>query len=181
MKLFLQKFARYRFLYTVLLFILITDQISKVYIRDFSSLTHNAYPPFGGMVIIQGFLNIVYTTNEGAAWGILSGYGNLLSLMAVVALMAIFFYRKHLGLAAKYTQCIFGLICGGILGNFLDRVFYGRVTDFIDVLLPGYRWPTFNIADSAITVGALLYVILVFREEYVNGDKPNTGEKSTSS
>lgn len=155
-----------------LAFIFLTDQLSKWAIVDFSGFPKGLYPPFGGIEIIPGFFNIVYSTNYGAAWGILQGYGWLLILLAVLVLVVIAVFRDHLGLALKAQQWSFGIISGGILGNTVDRLFRGHVVDFLDFYLPFYRWPTFNVADSAIVAGTLWYIYLQFRTPGTNKIDP---------
>jgi len=116
------------------------------------------------------WFQLVHIGNEGAAWGILSGYRFFLVLVAVVALAAIYFYRGALELKRASMQFSFGLIVGGIIGNLLDRTIYGHVVDFLDFHLPGvpflgiapYRWPAFNVADMGISCGVILYLILSF-------------------
>ena len=110
-----------------------------------------------------GVFNLVYSINYGAAWGMLEGYSWLLAILAVVILGLIAVFRKDLGLQFAANQWCFGLITGGITGNTIDRVCRGHVVDFLDVRLPGYQWPTFNVADSAIVVGTIWYIFLQFR------------------
>ena len=99
----------------------------------------------------------------GAAWSVLAGRSSLLALLAFVALVAIFWFRHHLGLAQRPVQVAFGLLCGGIVGNFIDRLAYGHVVDFLDFHFGDYIYPTFNVADSGIVCGVALYVILNLR------------------
>ena len=154
----------YRF-WTTLLVILGLDQLTKYAIVGLSDFTLGLYPPFGGKVIIPGFFNLAYAINHGAAWGMLEGYSWVLIAMAGLVLALILIFRKDLGLDRCVNQWCFGLITGGIFGNTIDRLFRGHVVDFLDVRLPGYQWPTFNIADSAIVVGTIWYIYLQFRQE----------------
>jgi signal peptidase II len=109
-------------------------------------------------------LEFTYVTNPGAAWSLFSDYPEALTLLAMVALFSIFFFRKHLELYRTSLQYIFGGICGGIAGNLGDRLFRepAAVVDFIDVFLPliEYDYPIFNIADSAIFIGAFSYLVI---------------------
>jgi signal peptidase II len=139
------------------------DQLTKWVIVDLSGFKMGLYPPFGGVEIIPGFFNIVYSINYGAAWGMLEGYAWLLILLAILVLVVIAVFRDHLGLAMRAQQWSFGLISGGIIGNTVDRLFRGHVVDFLDFHLPFYRWPTFNVADSAIVIGTFWYIYLQFR------------------
>lgn len=147
----------------ILLAILISDQATKWIIVEFSGFVLGLYPPFGGLEIIPGFFNLVYAVNYGAAWGMLEGFSWLLITLAIVVLVLIAAFRNELGFQERVNQVCFGLISGGIIGNTIDRIFRGHVVDFLDFHLPWYRWPTFNIADSAIVIGTLWYIYLQFR------------------
>jgi signal peptidase II len=153
----------YAWIWSILSVVLVSDQLSKWAIVELSGFQLGIYPPFGGKVLIPGFLNLAYAVNHGAAWGMLEGYSWLLVVFAIVVLALIVLFRKDLNMSALSSQWCFGLISGGIIGNTLDRVLRGHVVDFLDIRLPGYQWPTFNIADSAIVVGTLLYIYLQFR------------------
>lgn len=111
--------------------------------------------------LIPGALTIIHSTNTGAAFGLLRGSGQIVllaSLVVVVVMMAWFFYtRKHMG-AGSFVGL--GLIIGGALGNLLDRVFRGRVVDFIDI----HWWPVFNVADMAIVAGVIIVLVGYARE-----------------
>ena len=112
----------------------------------------------------ENFLEFTYITNPGAAWSMLSDYPEFLTLLAIAALFSIFFFRKTLELEKFQHQFVFGLLVGGITGNLADRLFRNpaEVVDFIDFYLPliNYDYPVFNIADSAIFVGALSYLAI---------------------
>ena len=153
----------YKLLLAISLVILLLDQSSKVIIVHFSGFELGLYPPFGGKVIIPGVFNLAYAVNYGAAWGLLHGLSWLLVAFAFVVLFLMILFRRELALHQRLNQWCFGLISGGIIGNTIDRLLRGHVVDFLDVRLPGYQWPTFNIADSAIVVGTLIYIILQFR------------------
>ena len=158
-------FLDYRRFWILLLSILLADQASKWIIVGWSGFPLGLYPPFGGRVIIPGFFNIVYAVNYGAAWGMMEGYSWLLILLAVVVLALIWAFRRDLGLALPIHQFCFGMISGGIVGNTFDRLLRGHVVDFLDFRLPGYQWPTFNVADSAIVIGTIWYIYLQFRHQ----------------
>lgn len=115
------------------------------------------------IAVIDNFLYLVHITNEGAAWGMLSGQTYLLSSIAVLALAAMWLFRAHLGFSTKLGQFTLGVFAGGVLGNLFDRIYYGHVIDFIDVHLPiiNYRWPAFNVADCGICIGVVVYILSV--------------------
>jgi len=140
--------------------VVICDQASKYWTSHFSGFDEGAYPPFGGHEIIPGFFSLVYTTNTGAAWGMFSGFGIVLVALGVAALAAIYIFRNRLELEKRSMQIVFGLMSGGIVGNIIDRIFLGRVTDFLDLHIGNHHWPTFNIADSAMVVAACLYILI---------------------
>ena len=148
------------------------DQLTKLAIVanipwERGNPTYHFDAPNTPISVIDKFLYIVHITNEGAAWGILSGQTYLLSSIALLALAAIWIFRSHLGFDKKLGQFALGIFAGGVLGNLSDRICYGHVIDFIDVHLPiiNYRWPAFNIADCGITIGVIIYIIAVFLEE----------------
>ena len=155
----------YSRLFILALFILVTDQLTKLWIMV--SLENGTYhidslinPP---ITVIEDFFYIVHIQNDGAAWGIFSGHAYLLGVLGVIALAAIFYFRKALALENHVLQCAFGLMTGGIIGNMIDRFRFNRVIDFLDFHLPLYgRYPSFNIADCGITIGVGLYIIYSF-------------------
>jgi signal peptidase II len=147
------RFLKYRRLLMISAAVLAADQATKAWIA--AHLAFNTYGEDGGAItVIRGFFYIVHVGNTGAAWSMFSGRSILLA-----ALAAIYFGRKALGLAAPRAQACFGLMCGGIAGNLLDRLTRGHVVDFLDFHFGRYVYPTFNVADSAICVGVALYVL----------------------
>ena len=156
------RLARYRWLLALALGVLALDQFTKLWIA--ASLPFNTYGEPGHIEVVPGFFNLVHVGNTGAAWSVLTDQTGLLSLLALVALGAIFWFRRHLGLERRPVQIAFGLLCGGIVGNLVDRVAYGHVVDFLDFHFGDYIYPTFNVADSGIVSGVALYAILTFRQ-----------------
>jgi len=157
---FLQRAGQYRIFFAIACAVFAIDQLSKVWVSNFSGLQQGLYPPYGGINVIPGLIDIVYAVNTGAAWGIFAGKGFLLILMAVLVIGLLFHFRKHLEFSRKRYQICFAMLVGGIIGNAYDRLAYGHVIDFLDFHIGNYRWPTFNIADCGIVVGAFLYIIL---------------------
>jgi signal peptidase II len=149
----------YRLLWTIALVVFGLDQATKLWI-----LGHVPFNPFhahgSGMdrEVIPQFLYIIHIGNTGAAWSMFTGKSVLLALLAAGTLFAIFFWRHALGLRDRLSQISFGLLCGGIVGNLLDRLIHKHVIDFLDLHFGSYIYPTFNVADSAICVGVLLYL-----------------------
>ncbi|MDQ8195363.1 signal peptidase II [Coraliomargarita sp. SDUM461004] len=167
----LSKLNRYRLLYVSAIIIFVLDQITKTWI--FNNLPLDSYYPPESITVIEGFFYIVHIGNEGAAWGMFSGYGGLLALFALITLFAIYKLRHSLELHRKPMQWAFGLLIGGILGNMIDRLIHGHVIDFLDFhfpinipwIMPTGRYPSFNIADCGIVIGTIIYLILSFKSE----------------
>ena len=165
------KIARYQLLFVSAFLVFILDQITKTWI--FYNLELDSYNPPDSITVISDFFYIVHIGNEGAAWGMLSGYGHLLAIFAMIALFVIYLIRHSLELHRKSMQYVFGLLTVGILGNMTDRLVHGHVIDFLDFhlpitipwLLPTGRYPSFNIADCGIVAGTILYLILSFKFE----------------
>jgi signal peptidase II len=115
------------------------------------------------VVVIPGFFRLTHVQNSGAAFGLLSdspspwkvGALILFSLAALLVVSALLWRNSH---ALNSTAVGLALILGGALGNLWDRLLTGKVVDFLDFSVSGYHWPAFNVADSAIVIGALLLV-----------------------
>jgi signal peptidase II len=157
----LERIRTYRWLLALGAVVLVLDQASKAWIN--ARLPLGTYGPDGAITIIPGFFYLVHVGNTGAAWSLFRGQSLSLALLAVVTLGAIFFYRKHLELAHRTVQIAFGLLCGGILGNLIDRVIHHHVIDFLDFHFGSYVYPTFNLADSGICIGVGLYLLYSLR------------------
>ncbi|MDX1518682.1 MAG: signal peptidase II [Gammaproteobacteria bacterium] len=144
--------------------IIILDQLSKLYIMETVAL--------GGAVVIFDGFNLVHACNPGAAFSFLSDAGGwqrwfFIGLTLAIS-VAIFIWLASLDAQQRVLSCALALILGGALGNLWDRVTVGCVVDFIQVYL-GFipmklfnPWPAFNVADSAITIGAILLIIDTF-------------------
>lgn len=148
--------------------VVILDRISKLYIRA-------AYSPWDITPVIPTFFNIVHTENPGAAFGMLSDsfgqfrgaflIGISLAVMAIIALML--WRPHHTGMHDTPLMRIgLALVFGGALGNLVDRLFRGTVTDFLQFFFGSYEFPAFNAADSAITFGAALLLLDLWRTRH---------------
>jgi signal peptidase II len=114
--------------------------------------------------IIQGFFKFSYTENPGIAFGMLNN-GNvnwLLVAVSVAAIAVVFYYMRRTPVSNSLLLWSLALLAAGISGNLIDRVRLGRVIDFILLYYRDYQWPVFNIADTAITIGAALMAIELF-------------------
>jgi signal peptidase II len=144
--------------------VLVADQVSKAWVMRHIAL--NTYFDPAPIPVIPNFFYFVNVSNTGAAWGVLSSYTPWLAWLGVAALAGIFFFRQQLELGKPLLQYTFGLLCGGIIGNLIDRQRQGHVVDFLDFHLPHYRYPAFNVADAGITVGVTIYLLYSFRDSW---------------
>lgn len=151
-----QRLLAYRVLLGLALAVLVIDQLSKAWIA--ARLPFGTYGEPGAIRVIKGFFYLIHVGNTGAAWSMFRGQGLVLGALAAATLIAIGIWRHALGLRDRTAQVCFGLLCGGIAGNLVDRLLHGHVVDFIDLHFGSYVYPTFNIADSGICVGVILYL-----------------------
>ena len=131
--------------------VILLDQVSKLIIRNISL----------PISILPGFLDITLIMNTGAGFGMLQGKRWLLVWISVVVIGLILYYLDRIPKDEKFA---FALILGGAAGNLIDRLFIGAVTDFVNFSF----WPAFNLADSAVTVGAALLIILSLKNKEKN-------------
>jgi len=138
--------------------ILVVDQCTKL-LADAMLTLHES-------IVLLPVLAIRKAYNRGAAFSFLgdaSGWQRwFFIVLAVGIIILLVVWLRRLPAGQKWTALALALILGGAAGNLVDRVIYGHVIDFIDVFYNGWHWPTFNIADSAITGGALLLLLEAF-------------------
>jgi len=125
--------------------VLLADQATKHWVR--ATLPVGASQP-----VIPGLVHFTHVQNPGAAFGLLRGYTPMLIAAALFALGLALAYRKMLARERPVLRAGYALGVAGAAGNLIDRLFWGHVTDFIDLRV----WPVFNVADVSIVVGALL-------------------------
>ncbi len=113
------------------------------------------------IVLVPGVLRLFYVENTGAAFGLFQGKNPLLALLALVVVLLLIVWFRSL-VVFRLGAVALGLQLGGAAGNLVDRLRHGFVVDFIDLSF----WPTFNVADSAITIGVLLLLVLFVRTEW---------------
>jgi len=120
-------------------------------------------------VVVDGFFKFVHWGNTGAAWSLFRGNNNALAIVAVAALVVLFFSRHHFDSRTWIGQIAFGLIFGGIAGNLIDRLTRGHVIDFLYFYIQRggseLGFPAFNVADSAICTGVTLVFVLTWKSE----------------
>jgi signal peptidase II len=132
----------------------VCDQVAKALISRF-------LPLYEGRTIIPGLLDLVHVQNAGVAFGLLndsshSGRGLITTALALLALAGIAYYARHIRPEERLARLGLSLILGGAIGNLADRVRQGYVVDFVDVYWRGWHFWAFNVADAAITIGAVL-------------------------
>jgi len=143
---------------------IVLDQWTKVMARE----VLRPLGPFNPKIVIDGFFKLRYSENPGVAFGMLqqmSGGRLVLTLMAVGAFLLVLLYLRKTEPGATRLHVALGLVGGGAIGNLIDRVTYGRVTDFIVWHVKDHEWPAFNIADAALCVGVGLMVLDMLRSK----------------
>ena len=137
---------------------LVLDQWTKVLAR-----THLLpLGPWKTKVIVPNYFDLRYSENTGVAFGMfqrLTGGRILLTVVALAALLLVGYYLKRSGPRQHRLHVALGLIGGGAIGNLVDRIAFGKVTDFIVWHVGQHEWPAFNIADSALVVGVALMAL----------------------
>lgn len=137
--------------------VIIVDQATKYWVA--TTLQSD-----GDIVVIRGLLNFSYTENRGIAFGMLNN-GNvkwLLVVISICAILVVVYYLMRSASANRALHVSLALLAGGIGGNLIDRMRMGRVIDFIELYYRNHHWPVFNVADTAISVGAALLAIDLF-------------------
>lgn len=114
--------------------------------------------------IINHFLYITSVRNKGAAWSILQGQIGFFTIITLVVLAAVVYYLQKVGRYRPLLGIALSFVLGGTIGNFIDRIFRGEVVDFINTYIFSYDFPVFNVADSALTIGACLIIIYTLVE-----------------
>ena len=142
--------------FVVVLLVFITDLLTKHLAENY--LANKVVP------IIPNFFNLVLVWNKGMAFGILGTapqfvrFTALILITSVIIVLTILYALKNKNRLHKLQFYSLALITGGALGNLYDRIFLGKVRDFLDFYIGDYHWPAFNIADSSITVGVLIFI-----------------------
>ncbi len=147
-------------LLSIVFVIFTSDFYKKALIQD-NFLLYQPVP------VVEGFLNITYVENPGAAFGIMSDmdplfrsiFFGVVSVLAVTIVLYIYFKHPE---NSNLIRNASAMILGGAIGNMTDRVRFGKVVDFIDIYWGEYHWPAFNIADMAISIGVGLFLLDMF-------------------
>jgi signal peptidase II len=146
------------FSFVLIVILLVIDQVSKALIAGNVAINSS-------IEVIPNFFHLVHVRNKGAIFGFFSQSATtwvfiLLTLASFAALGLVVFYFFKTPPREKFLTLALSLILAGALGNLIDRIMRGSVIDFLDFSVKSWHWPSFNVADSCITVGALLLVFL---------------------
>jgi signal peptidase II len=160
----MQSNLKSRFSYIILVvLILLADRVSKSAIASQFDLGQPA-------PVVDGVFNITYVQNTGVAFGILSSFSSpvkvlFLCLVAAIAAIVVIIYSLRNDARNRLLQGALALVLAGALGNLYDRMRYGYVIDFLEFHARGYYWPSFNVADTSISIGVVLLAWEMFRNE----------------
>lgn len=144
--------------YFIALAIIILDQVTKWLVVQHMEIRES-------IPLIENVLYLTSHRNAGAAFGILQGQLWLFVIATIVVVGVVTYYIQKYTKDQKWFGVSLGLVLGGAIGNFIDRLLQGAVVDFIDVYIFAYNFPIFNVADSALVVGVIMLMIHVFLEE----------------
>jgi len=136
------------------------DQVTKLFLAK-------QIPCGGSKSIIPGFFNLSHVHNRGAIFGFFNQAGTplvylILTLASLTALGLVVYYFIKVPFSERLLKITLSLVLAGALGNLADRLFRGYVIDFIDIYIGKYHWPSFNVADSCISIGAVLLIYIFF-------------------
>lgn len=137
--------------FTIAALVVILDQASKRIILNTLSQGET-------VELIGSFLRFRLSYNPGAILGFLSESRPVLLVMTFISIIALIYFAYRMRYAPVLKRVCLGLILGGAFGNLVDRVASGNVIDFIDMGVGSYRWPTYNVADIAVTIGAVILI-----------------------
>ena len=141
--------------FIIILICFILDRISKVYV-----ITLFTQENFNDSIYVNSYLNFILLWNKGIAFGLLQSEQIFYHLITAIIFSVIFFICFLIFKSEKKWEIVYlSMIAGGALGNFVDRIYYNAVPDFIDLHYGEFHWFTFNIADMCITVGIIFYLI----------------------
>lgn len=148
----------------LLIFIVfLIDQVSKIIVMNSISLNKS-------IDVVKNFFRITYTHNDGAAFGFFGGktiFIVFVSLIVLLYLLYELFIKKNKSFVLNIGNIF---LIGGLLGNLVDRLYFGYVRDFLDFKLFGYEAPIFNLGDTAIVIGAILFFVGAIMEEKYERD-----------
>lgn len=147
----------------LLIFLILLDQVTKTYFVVRLAEGHINSVGVDRITVIEGFFYFSYTYNKGAAWSFLSDaeWGQIFfKILSAIALVAFFFFYVYVNKKGyKWLKTAMIFIIGGTIGNYIDRLAYNCVADFISLVFGTYHFPVFNLADVYMTVGVIMLII----------------------
>jgi len=147
--------------YGLAIIVILFDQWSKYLVVKHMEL-------YESIPLIDGFFYLTSHRNKGAAWGILQDQMIFFYIITAIVVIAIVYYMQIHAKGHPLFATGLALVLGGAIGNFVDRLFKQEVVDFLDVMIVTYDFPIFNIADSALTIGVIVILIVTLLEERNN-------------
>lgn len=154
--------SRYYRLIIVSGIIILLDQITKLIVLE-------TMPLFQTIPVFPGFFNLTHIHNPGGAFGFLSTQTSpiqrlLFLFVCSLAVGLIFYFYRKTPLEQTWLSTAFAMVFGGAIGNLIDRVRLGKVVDFLDFYIGDLHWPAFNVADSAVSIGMVIFLFhILFR------------------
>ncbi len=150
---------KFKILLVLLPLVVAIDQFTK-------HLVNLKLAPYGSVTLIENFLYLSHVSNPGGAFGVLSwAHPAFFVIVSALAIGVIVVFFATLESGQRLPAAALALVLGGAVGDLLDRLRFGQVTDFIDVHWHELKWPAFNVADSAITIGVILLIVELMGSE----------------
>lgn len=156
-------YAKYIRLTIIMILVVAVDQITKLMVLE-------SMPLFQSIPVIPGFFNLTHIHNPGGAFGFLSGQSSHLQrliflLVSSLAIGLILYFYVKTPRSFRFLSIGLALVFSGAIGNLIDRIRMGKVVDFLDFYIRDYHWPAFNIADSAVSIGMIIFLYhLLFKK-----------------
>jgi signal peptidase II len=150
--------------YLIALVVILIDQVTKWFVNTTMDLGES-------IPIIERVLYITSHRNQGAAFGILQGQMWFFYIVTIVVIGVLVYYIQKEAKNSRFLGITLGVILGGAIGNFIDRVVRGEVTDFVDVYIFTYNFAIFNVADMALVIGVGLFIIYTIIDERKSKEK----------
>ncbi len=143
--------------------LVVLDQLTKFAIAGW-------VPVNTGFTVISGFFDVVYVRNSGGAFSLFAGSGHhwavyALSAISIAVVAAIAYAFAKTAKKDNWTRIAYICVAGGAVGNLIDRIRFGEVTDFLAFHAGNLRWPAFNVADTAISIGAVMLLVSLIRKK----------------
>ncbi len=133
--------------------IVVADLITKTWVRTLPGDFHSPE--------LLHF-SIIHITNTGSAFGLFADQSFILTIIAIIGIIVVLVFYRKLGASNIVAGVAIGLILGGAIGNLIDSIFYGKVTDWVLFRFwDEFYWPTFNVADSALTIGIIMLIVFI--------------------